>query len=214
MGIYIEAIILYILLFFSVSAAQILGAPSQAQGFSVLGEALRIVLNIIPSLALIWYLLIKTWKIDYWGARLGKKDLISGFITYPCLLLIGSSITLISIYIGGTSKIILHSPSTAAGWAVLSLSCLLAAYLEESFFRFYLLSKRKELNLSASSALAFSVILFSVCHIYAGPWSFLNAVISGTFLGFMFLRYNSLHGIAIAHGLYNITLYILNAILN
>jgi len=53
------------------------------------------------------------------------------------------------------------------------------------------------------------VVLFAVCHIYEGPWGFLNAVISGAILGFVFLRYNSLHGIAAAHALYNISLFVI-----
>jgi len=92
------------------------------------------------------------------------------------------------------------------------LSCLFAAYLEESYFRFYLLSKRHEMNMSDTSALLFSTALFSVCHIYEGPWGFTNAVLAGAFLGFIFLRYNSLHGIAIAHGMYNISVFVINAL--
>jgi len=57
--------------------------------------------------------------------------------------------------------------------------------------------------------LVFSVILFAVCHIYEGPWGFLNAVISGAIFGFVFLRYNSLHGIAVAHALYNILILVI-----
>jgi membrane protease YdiL (CAAX protease family) len=90
---------------------------------------------------------------------------------------------------------------------------MIAAYLEETFFRFYLLTRRDELGLDAAPALALSVILFSVCHIYEGPWGFLNAVISSAFLGFIFLRFKALHGIAIAHGCYNLSVYIINAYL-
>jgi membrane protease YdiL (CAAX protease family) len=67
------------------------------------------------------------------------------------------------------------------------------------------------MNLNAPCALAFSVLLFSICHIYEGPWGFLNSVISAAILGFIFLRYQSLHGIAAAHGLYNITVYLINS---
>jgi membrane protease YdiL (CAAX protease family) len=95
----------------------------------------------------------------------------------------------------------------------LSFSCILAAYLEESFFRFYILSRRDELKLSAIPAMIVSVALFSICHIYEGPWGFLNAFLSAVILAFVFLRYNALHGIAIAHGLYNIAVYFINAML-
>jgi membrane protease YdiL (CAAX protease family) len=47
--------------------------------------------------------------------------------------------------------------------------------------------------------------------VYEGPWGFLNAALAGTALAFVFLRYGSLHGIALAHGLYNLFAYALAA---
>jgi len=214
MGIYIEALILYILLFFSGSASIITGAGAEAAVFSIRGEVVKILFYCIPALALIWHLIIKSWKIEYFLVKPGRKDLTSGIITLPCLLIIGFAVTTAASIIGGTQAANIQSPASPVEWVILSISCLLFAYLEESYFRFYILSKRVELNLSSKSALIFSVALFSICHIYEGPWGFMNAVLSGTFLCFMFLKYNSLHGIAIAHALYNISVYILNAVFN
>jgi len=215
MGIYIEAMILYILLFFSGTVSHVIGAVPQAAAFSPAAELSKLALYIVPSLAIIWYIIYRTWKLEYWFLKPGKKDIISGLITFPCLIIIGSSVSLVSKYIGGSSpQITIHSPSTVSGWIILCLVCIFFAYLEDTFFRFYLLSKRKEMNLSATGALILSTALFSVCNISSGPWGFLNAALCGTLLGFMFLRYNSLHGIAVAHGLYNITSYILNALIN
>jgi membrane protease YdiL (CAAX protease family) len=151
--------------------------------------------------------------IEVWAVRFGKKDIVSGLITLPILLVTGIAVTFASFLIGGSSVAALNTPSTAIEWIVLCFACMFLAYLEESYFRFYLLTKREELNLTSVSALALSAALFSICHIYGGPWIFLNAVISGVFLGFIFLRYNSLHGIAIAHGMYNISVYIIYAVL-
>ncbi|MCL2765029.1 MAG: CPBP family intramembrane metalloprotease [Treponema sp.] len=212
MGIYIESAILYILLFFSGPAARFAGGTA---GFSAAAEILKLFFHLIPSLALIWYILFKTWKLEYRIIRPGKKDIVSGLIALPCLLLTGFAITFVSAYFTGASaQAVFYSPVSAADWIVLCFVCIFAAYLEESFFRFYLLSRRQELNLNASSALVLSVALFSICHINEGPWGFLNAALCGTILGFIFLRYNSLHGIAVAHALYNITVYIINAIIN
>jgi hypothetical protein len=183
--------------------------------FSLQGELIKIFLFFIPSLTLIWFLIFKAQKTKIRIIRPGKKDLVSGLIALPCLLITGFAIVFISSHISGTdAQTVLHSPSTIPGWIVLCFSCVFSAYLEESFFRYYLLSRRKELNLSSTAALAFSVILFSICHIYAGPWAFLNAAISGTFLGLIFLRYNSIHGIGIAHALYNISAFAMNTIFN
>jgi len=211
-GIYIEAIILYIVLFFSGSAGWF--SSGSAEDFSVWAELAGTLLYSLPSIALIWYLLFKVKKPAKWGIKPGKNDVLSGLMALPCLLLTGLTASFVGSRLGGSSaQVLIHSPTTIAGWIILCISRISAAYLEESYFRFYLLSRKKELNLEAAPALAFSVILFSVCHIYEGPWGFLNAVISGTLLAFIFLRYNALHGIAIAHGLYNISVYAINALL-
>jgi len=210
MGIYAEALILYILIFFSGSAAFLTGAAPSGE-FSAIAVLAKLLLHIIPSLALIWYLVYKAKMLDIWAVRFGRKDMKSAVCAFPCLLAAGIIISLLSSYSGNVSVVYSQIPSTIPGWAVLCVFCMFSAYLEESYFRFYLLSKREELNLHAPGALVLSTIMFSVCHIYGGPWSFLNALISGSVLGFLFLRYNSLHGLAIAHGLYNITAYIIMA---
>jgi hypothetical protein len=216
MGIYIEALILYILLFLSGSVAQISGTTIYIAGFSATAGTIRVFLYTITSLALIWYFILRSKKHYLLSLRPGKKDLVSCFITFPGLLITGFIIAFLSSHTstGETVQIVMNSPSNVTEWILLCTICILSAYLEESFFRFYILERRQELNLSAASALALSVVLFSICHIYEGPWGFTNAVISGAFLGFMYLRYNSLHGIAIAHGLYNISAYIINALVN
>ncbi|MDR0501705.1 MAG: CPBP family intramembrane metalloprotease [Treponema sp.] len=206
MGIYIEMLILYIVLFFSASTGSS-GGEGQAV-FSIFTELTRMLLYNIPSLALIWYLLLKAKRIKDWDIMPGKRDIISVIIALPCMLITGYSIAYVSSRIGGASaQVSLSTPPDTAGWVILSISCLTAAYLEESFFRFYILSRRSKLNLSAAWALIVSVALFSICHIYEGPWGFLNAVISGTVLSVVFLRYKSLHGIAIAHWFYNFSVY-------
>jgi len=217
MGIYLEAILLYIVLFLSGSASFFTNSsqPGAHAGFSVSAALSGIFLRSIPSLVLIWFLLLKKKKLNDWGIRPGLKDLISGIITLPCLLIIGFMVTYTSSKIGETSlQITLVSPSSGSEWIILCLSCLFAAYLEESFFRFYLLSRRNEFNMSAACSFALSVTLFSICHIYEGPWGFLNAVLSSTLLCFMFLRYKSIHGISIAHAMYNIAVYVINTMIN
>jgi membrane protease YdiL (CAAX protease family) len=212
MFIYIEAIILYLVLFFSWQIG--MPAGGEQESYSAARELTRIFLFYIPSIALIWYLLSRVKNIKDWNIIPGKKDLISGLITFPCLLITGIVIAFVSTYIAGApEQTRIHSPSTVFEWITLCVFCIIAAYLEESFFRFYLLGRRKELRLKASWALVLSVALFSICHIYEGPWGFLNAILAGIILAFMFLRYKSLHGIAIAHGMYNIAVYVINSLL-
>lgn len=214
MGIYIEALILYIVLFFAGSAGAIANMPQEASDFSVYRELYRIVLYSIPSIALIWYLVLRGKKPKSAPIKPCKNDLVSGLIALGCLLLTGFTIALMPSYFGGyPASPPSGSPVAVLEWVVLCTSCFLAAYLEESYFRFYLLSKSKEMKMGQIQALIFSTALFSLCHIYEGPWGFLNSVISGAILSFLYLRYQTLHGIAIAHGLYNIAVYVINTLL-
>jgi membrane protease YdiL (CAAX protease family) len=101
------------------------------------------------------------------------------------------------------------SPADLPGWIVLSLSCISTGYLEESFFRFYLLTKFRDMGVRTGTMVSVSVLLFALCHIYEGSWGMLNAVLAGTLLSAIFLRFKSLHGTALAHGLYNAFVYAL-----
>lgn len=214
MRIYIEALILYIVLFLSGSIFSTVNNAGEAVYFSSTAELTRIFIYNIPSLVLIWYLLTRIKPLKSWGIVPGKKDIVSGFVAFSCLFITGIMIAFISSYISGTyAQTTLRSPSTVHGWIILCFSCISAAYLEESYFRFFLLSRRDELKLSDTQALAVSAALFSICHIYGGPWAFLNAALSGAFLGIIFLRYQAIHGIAVAHGIYNIMVYLINSIL-
>jgi membrane protease YdiL (CAAX protease family) len=212
---YVESLILYVILFLSGSLAPLPGQaePEGPAAFSVIGELTRICVYTIPSLALIWYLLLKIKPLKNWEiGPPGRKDLLPGLLTLPALILIGFIIALIAPYFGkmpGAPDIAV--PSTVPAWILLAVSCIGTGYLEESFFRFYLLSKREEFGLGASRMAMVSILLFSLCHVYEGPWGFLNAVLSGAVLAFVFLRYRSLHGIACAHGLYNLFAYIVAA---
>jgi len=208
-----EALILYIVIFFSGTAGAIVNG-AQTADFSITAQITGILLHSVPSLALIWYLILKSKRSEVRVIRPVRKDVISALITLPCLLLIGAMTSFASSFTGGSQpQVSPNSPSTVPGWITLCVSCICAAYLEESYFRYYLLTRHDELKLNASSALVFSTALFSICHIYEGPWGFLNAALSGAFLCFIFLRYKPLHGIAIAHGLYNIAVYAVNSFL-
>jgi len=208
MGAYLEVIILYIILFFWRSAVP--GAP-QDPSFSIISEITKILIFLIPSIILIWYFKHKHWNIKKWIRKPDKNDLFSGLIAYPCLLITGISMGIIAAITGNT-QVPLQTPDSLQGWLILSLFCLFSAWFEEGFFRFYILSKKEELNLNNPAVLLLSTALFSFCHLYNYPFGFINAVISGFVLGILFLRFKTIYGITIAHGLYNLTAYILIAL--
>jgi membrane protease YdiL (CAAX protease family) len=211
MSTFIEPIILYAVLFlrFSVGTSPL----EDFYEFSATAEVARIVIYNLPALALIWYLLLKVKSRREWGIGLpGKNDVISAVLALPALILIGMTIGIVSSHVG---EIVYGSrllpPQDRISWIILVISCLSTGYLEESYFRFYLLSKRDEMGLGPHRAVVVSTLLFSVCHIYEGPWGFLNAALSGVLLSVIFLRFRSLHGIAFAHALYNVLIFVIEA---
>jgi membrane protease YdiL (CAAX protease family) len=133
-------------------------------------------------------------------------------MTLPALVFIGLTISLVSRFLSEIPSGPHYLPPQGVfPWTILAISCISTAYLEESFFRFYLLSKREEMGIGPHRAVLISTLLFSVCHIYEGPWGFLNAALSGVVLAFVFLRFRSLHGIALAHALYNVLVYAISS---
>jgi membrane protease YdiL (CAAX protease family) len=104
-----------------------------------------------------------------------------------------------------------QTPDTAAGWVALCLSCLSAAYLEESFFRFYLSDRLKEFGFY--TAMLTSSVGFAYCHVYEGVFGVVNALLAGLFLFFIFNKRKrgkgtrTLCALAFAHGAYNALVY-------
>jgi uncharacterized protein len=205
---FIEPFIIYWVLFFRIPVGI---TPEEAMEFSWAAETERIFMYTLPSLALVWYLLLKTKSLREMGIMLPqKKDFVTASLAFFALTLIGVTISLVSAQFGEADALRqFFRPQALTAWAVLAVSCVSSAYLEESFFRFYLLSRKEEMGLGPHRAVLVSTLLFSICHIYEGPWGFLNAALSGVVLAYIFLRFRSLHGIAIAHALYNILAYIL-----
>jgi len=222
----VEPLILYFVLFFPGVYAS--GFPVQFSAgleggetipFSALRELGRTLTYTVPSLALLWYLILgkKPKKIKYFSDLNLKKTIKRAFIPFiaglPGLIIIGLSISfLIAFFIqakGLPSPPKVEAPRNPLSWTVMVLSCIGTGYLEESYFRYYLLTKLKNLLITPVKMIILSTILFSVCHIYEGPWGILNATLAGILLSLLFIRYKSLHGIAWAHACYNIFVYVM-----
>jgi membrane protease YdiL (CAAX protease family) len=76
-------------------------------------------------------------------------------------------------------------------------------YREEFFFRSYLLRRLEELGLGPVPAVAVSTALFAIGHYYEGALGIAIAAVLGVLFSLAYLRWRSLHLIAIAHALYN-----------
>ena len=210
-----EALILYFVLFFprmTDASFSILIPMAETIPFSILRELSRSLTYTLPSLALIWYLLSS--KKGFFALKTEKpqlRDLYSLAAGLPGLILIGLGISSLELLFQGYEGITLppkvEAPVNTIGWIVMVISCLGTGYLEESYFRYYLLTTLEKLLPQAVFRVILSTVLFSLCHVYEGPWGILNAVLAGILLSLLFVRFRSLHGIALAHGAYNIFVY-------
>jgi membrane protease YdiL (CAAX protease family) len=215
-----EPLILYFVLFFPGVFASTGVGGAEAVPFSILRELGRTLTYTIPSLALLWYLIAgrksqgKMSAIEevIEGVVPQKRDIFPLIIGLPGLILAGLGISvlasLLSEHFGIAAPLKAAGPSTIPGFLVMILSCLGTGYLEESYFRYYLLLKLEIPVPNTAMRAALSTALFSLCHMYEGPWGILNAVIAGLLLSALFVRCRSLHGIALAHAFYNMFVYV------
>ena len=211
-----EALILYFVLFFPVIhapppewLAQGIGAAGTIpfSGIALLGRTLT---HTLPAMALVLYLISRNGPqpADIRRAAPTKPDMLPFAIGLPGLIIIGLFIAfLVSRFAGVTRPPLIEGPHTLAGWAVVLLACLGTGYLEEIYFRYYLLTRLEKTIPQTAVRVFFSTALFAVSHIHYGPWGLLNAAIAGLFLSALFLRYRSLHGIALAHAGYNMFVF-------
>ena len=214
-----EVLLLYFVLFFPrvySSSVSDLIPLAESIPFSIVRELSRTLTYTIPALALIWYLIsdkkgfsaIKTEKPK-------KQDIFTFAAGLPGLMLTGLCISFLVMLFSGDQGLTpppkVEAPANIPGWIVMVLSCLATGYLEESYFRYYLLTKLEKQLPMAALRIIFSTVLFSFCHVYEGPWGILNAVLAGLILSLLFIRFRSLHGIAWAHGAYNMFVYVMGS---
>jgi len=227
-----EPLILYFVLFFPgiyASGISVEAAPNGTIPFSTIRELGRTLTYTVPSLALLWYIILgrvsadkmperMKWFFFPWLKKLQKRDLFPFAAGLPGLILIGLAISqlvsIASVYEilpnrSFSQPLLVEAPGNVWGWIVMAFSCIGTGYLEESYFRYYLLTRLENALPSPVFRTIISTILFSFCHMYEGPWGILNAVLAGLFLSTLFIRYGSVHGIAWAHGAYNIFVYVM-----
>ncbi|MDR2073221.1 MAG: CPBP family intramembrane metalloprotease [Spirochaetaceae bacterium] len=137
-----------------------------------------------------------------------KKDLSVLGICLPGLCITGSLIALaVSRWnVFSAPKLIL--PSGALAWVTVVCSSLTTGYLEEGYFRLYLPERLQKAAVGPRRSFIFPVLIFALCHAYEGPWGFANALVAGIILSLGYRKIPGFHGIALAHGIYNILVYL------
>jgi membrane protease YdiL (CAAX protease family) len=202
----LEPLILYATLFLPGALRR--EPPAELAAFSAAGEIVRVAAYNLPALALIWYLRRKSGR-NRGFPRPGSGDLFTFLLVFPALILTGICVSRIAALfpdIPGSFRI--EAPGDIAGFFILFLSCISTGYLEESYFRYYLGEKIGEFGLGPRSFLLTSTALFSLCHLYEGPWGTMNSILAALILALAYTRFHSLHGLALAHGFYNLAVYL------
>jgi len=215
-----EPLILYFVLFFPgiySTATWEWNKIAETIPFSVVRELGRTLTYTIPSLALLWYIFPDKKGFSTLKQEKPKiRDFLPFAIGLPGLILIGLGVSfLVSFFYlryGLALPVKVEAPVSVLGWIVIVFSCMGTGYLEESYFRCYLLTKLEKQQPRVSIRIIFSTILFSLCHIFEGPWGIINATLAGFFLSWLYNRFRSLHGVAWAHGAYNIFVYFIGGI--
>jgi len=88
------------------------------------------------------------------------------------------------------------------------LFCLVTGYREELFFRSYLLTRFRQLQLPGFIGIGLSTLLFAAGHVYQGVAGLAVALIQGLYFAVLFVRFKNIHPLAVAHALYNATVLI------
>ena len=168
---------------------------------------LGLLIQNIPRILLLLYLM----ELDEgnWRRRFGLIDTPSKLA--PAALGVALLLLLVSLFanlIGSVFGIASQPPFQFSqvppiAYLLSGLSLLSVGYMEELFFRAYTIRRLQQLGLKPGVAVAISALLFSMGHLYQGVQGVLFAVLAGTLLGVLYLRYERVHPLAIGHGLYN-----------
>ncbi|MDR2445477.1 MAG: CPBP family intramembrane metalloprotease [Spirochaetaceae bacterium] len=219
---------IYTLFFFPDSySVQTLFTPASESTlpFSAFDELFQIFVFYIPALALVLYFLFQYTRNLPLKKRYsyGSAGALKLYINYTaciilctiCLLLIGGFTIMAETVLTRAEDFptafapVVEVPDGVFAVFVMVLSCIVAAYLEESFFRALLYNRLLVMGLQKVTAILTASLLFACCHAWQGFWGMSGAFLSGVFLGFLFDRQKSLNIIALGHALYNIIVYLL-----
>jgi len=145
-----------------------------------------------------------------------KIDALTLAAALPTLCAAGFLVSAVSALTGFFPPEAVPTPQGGSGWAAAALLSLSTGCLEEAYFRVYLPQRILALKpgnpaLTERKAFLVSALVFALCHAYEGPWGFLNALLAALALSLIYVKSSSFPGIALAHGLYNVLVYLSTA---
>ena len=180
--------------------------------FLTLRGNLQYLLQAVPQFLLILYLVYRRGRLSAYGFhRLKLESLLQGILVFILLWLTVIPITILTLFFPALRQV--TPMPLLEDFRVLPLLFLLSlstGYLEEAFFRCYLFNQVLRLGGKPTESLIAVSLLFGLGHLYQGMGAFLATSLMGIVLQLLFNgRYPSIHPIAIGHGLYNFSVFLL-----
>ena len=210
----LEAALLYLAFFLP---GMIGPQATPASGAALTGYMLRFLWIAVPQILLMIYII--TLSADPPMPELGLtpltvRDLLLALLFYGGLLALLAVLSLAAAALprGGErflEKGFRWSLDSALQVPLAALFCLATGYREELYFRAYLLTRLTRSGLAPLPAVGLSALLFASGHLYQGVAGLVVALAQGVYFSLLFLRWRSLHALALAHALYNLTVLVL-----
>jgi membrane protease YdiL (CAAX protease family) len=131
-----------------------------------------------------------------------RRDALLGLGLFAIVGLGGLGIYLGSVALG-VNRFVVPVPPLGHWWTVpvLVLNALEAGLLEEVIVAAYLITRLRQLDLSAAAAIAVSALLRGSYHLYQGWGGFLGNLAMGALFGFVFVRTRRAWPLVVAHAL-------------
>ncbi len=209
----IQPFIIFLVLFFPglyVSLIHFSWGTAQFHALNINDELLRIITHNIPALCLIWYFLLNEPLRSVLGQlKPVKKDIWQVIAVFFWLFAVGLALSGVMSFVLPAEEVRGVHISGAASWLIIALSCISTGYVEESYFRVYLINHLTLSGFPRKKALIASCILFSLCHFYQGPLGLIFSLMAGLLLSYTYIKSRSIHGIALGHGFYNLASFVL-----
>lgn len=187
------------------------GAPiADARAFEQLSHHLLVLTVALPQIGLILYLLtLQPWlhPARYGVVSFRPADLLRALGLLLLLLLVPLVLTGVLLLLPDVQRLLENGFRWRFGrWEyapLVILTSIVVGYREELFFRGYLIGRLEDAGVGRGAAVMGGSVLFGLGHLYQGLPGFIVATLTGLILSVAFLRRRSVHGIALAHGLYN-----------
>lgn len=175
----------------------------------------------IPQILLLLYFIKNTADQnpdDFGLIPFRGKDIIHGLYIfagiYAMLIALSLAVSLLPRSVQGVLASV--EPGSFSNPMLLPLvlfTCLATGYREELFFRSYLLTRLENAGMERIWSISVSTALFALGHLYQGYLAILIAIITSLYFSLIFLKTKNIHGISVAHGLYNFSALFLSYIL-